>query len=53
MFRPRRYPQFELSGGYGHREARAGLMPQAWRFEPKGESARRELDESAGRRGLR
>lgn len=53
MFEPRRCPPFELGGGHSHREARAGLIPQARRFELKGETARRGLGESAGRRELR
>ena len=52
-FEPRRCLQFELSGGRSRRETRAGLIPQAWRFEPKGEAVRQGLGESAVRRGLR
>jgi hypothetical protein len=40
-FELRRGPRFELSGR--RREARAGWIPQAWRFELKGEALRRGL----------
>ncbi len=44
-FEKKRRPLFELSDGPGRREARAELIPQAWRFEPKGEALRRGLSE--------
>jgi hypothetical protein len=40
-FEPRRCPQFELSGGHGRRETRAGSIPKVWQFEVSGEAVRR------------
>ena len=52
MFELRRGPIFELSGGLWPSRGEAGLIPQAWHFELKGEALRRGLSGSAVRRGL-